>query len=420
MYYLKMIAGTLLLIALWAAFVFFTSFYGWWMQPIVSSDQAEDFFQWASSELESKNAGNAALLLIEDGRVVAESYSGSRDPVDKNTVFLTASMSKWFAANAVMKLVEDGLIDLDAPVSSYLTRWQLSTGYFDNNQVTTRRLLSHTAGLTDGLGFGDYRPDEEIPAIEQSLSDPRASNDQNVEIAVGMEPGSAWNYSGGGYLILQLLIEEVTGTAFRDYMAKTFFEPLAMTRSTYSYMGDLENSAGSYDSNGQAAPVYKYASDAATGFITSGSDLARFVLAQIPGQGTEAVLNQSTLEMMRQPHGRTLGIDIWGLGTILYSPTDNGDFVFGHDGANDPAINTAVRINPDNNDAIIILATGSPSIATDIGSQWVLWQTGYPDVLNTNLIIDSMYLPLLLGLLILLLISVYMGITFHRRVRPHK
>ena len=420
MYYLKMIAGTLLLMALWAAFVFFTSFYGWWMQPIVSSDQAEDFFQWASSELESKNAGNAALLLIEDGRVVAESYSGSRDPIDKNTVFLTASMSKWFAANAVMKLVEDGLIDLDAPVSSYLTRWQLSTGYFDNNQVTTRRLLSHTAGLTDGLGFGDYRPEEEIPAIEQSLSDPRASNDQNVEIAVGMEPGSAWNYSGGGYLILQLLIEEITGTAFRDYMAETFFEPLAMTRSTYSYMGDLENSAGSYDSNGQAAPIYKYASDAATGFITSGSDLARFVLAQIPGQDTEAVLNQSTLEMMRQPHGRTLGIDIWGLGTILYSPTGNGDFVFGHDGANDPAINTAVRINPDNRDAIIILATGSPSIATDIGSQWVLWQTGYPDVLNTNLIIDSMYLPLLLGLLILLLISVYMGIAFHRRVRPHK
>ena len=120
---------------------------------------------------------------------------------------------------------------------------------------------------------------------------------------------------------------------------------------------------------------------------------------------------------MRQPHGRTLGIDIWGLGTILYSPTGSGDFVYGHDGANDPAINTAVRINPDNRDAIIILATGSPSIATDIGSQWVLWQTGYPDVLNTNLIIESMYLPLLVGLLILMLISGYMGLGYYRRVR---
>jgi len=101
----------------------------------------------------------------------------------------------------------------------------------------------------------------------------------------------------------------------------------------------------------------------------------------------------------------------------LSAPTGGGDFVFGHDGANDPAINTAVRINPDNRDAIIILATGTTSIATDIGSQWVLWQTGYPDVLNTILIIESMYLPLLVGPLILMLISGYVGLVYYRRVR---
>lgn len=80
MYYVKLISGTLLLMALLAAFVFFTAFYGWWMKPIVSAGQTEEFFQWASSELESKNAGNAALLLIEDGQVVGENYSASRDP----------------------------------------------------------------------------------------------------------------------------------------------------------------------------------------------------------------------------------------------------------------------------------------------------------------------------------------------------
>src|SRR5690606_10490930 len=126
--------------------------------------------------------------------------------------------------------------------------------------------------------------------------------------------------------------------------------------------------------------------------------------------------SQSTIEMMRQPHGRTSGIDIWGLGTILYSPTKDGDFVFGHDGANDPAINSAVRINPDSRDAIIVLATGNPSIATDIGSQWVLWQTGYPDVLDTGRIIESMYLPILVGLLILMLSAAIAG---YRRARAH-
>lgn len=416
MYYLKLIAGSLLLMALWTAFVFFTAFYGWWMKPVVSPGETEEFFQWASLELESENAGNAALLLIEEGEVVDEYYSSSRDSVDENTVFLTASMSKWFTANAVMKLVQDGLIDLDAPVSSYLTRWELRPSEFDNNKVTTRRLLSHTAGLIDGLGFGDYRPEEEIPTIEESLSNPRASGDRIVEIAVGIAPGSEWEYSGGGYLILQLLIEEVTGTVFREYMAETFFEPLEMTRSTYTYMGNIENNAGSYDRSGQAAPIFMYASDAATGFITSSSDLAKFVLSQIPDKDSNAVLNQATLEMMRQPHGRTSGIDIWGLGTILYSPTRDGDFVFGHDGGNDPAINSAARINPDSRDAIIVLATGSPSIATNIGSQWVLWQTGYPDAINSGPIIESIYLPLLVGLLILILTSAYMGYRYSRRV----
>jgi hypothetical protein len=65
-YYLKLIAGTLLLMAGWTAFVFFTAFYGWWMKPVVSPGEAEEFFQWAASELESENAGNSALVLIEE------------------------------------------------------------------------------------------------------------------------------------------------------------------------------------------------------------------------------------------------------------------------------------------------------------------------------------------------------------------
>jgi len=57
---------------------------------------------------------------------------------------------------------------------------------------------------------------------------------------------------------------------------------------------------------------------------------------------------------MREPHGRTSGFDVWCLGTILYSATKGGDFLFGHDGGNDPAINSTARINPENGDAIIV------------------------------------------------------------------
>lgn len=414
-YYVKLSAAALLAIALWLIFVFASAFYGWWMNPISPPGDTEDFFQQATAMLVAANRGNAALLMIEDGSLVAEYYSSFNDSIDKDTVFLTASMSKWLTAVGIMKLVEDGDLDLDTSISSYLTRWELPESEFDNSEVTVRRLLSHTAGFTDGLGFGDYKPEESLPTLEESLSNPRASSDRNVEIAVGLQPGSAWRYSGGSYLILQLLLEEVSGVSFQQYMNEVIFAPLDMERSSYRYIGDVENNAGSYGNSGEAAPLYQYASGAATGFATSSLDLSRFVLSQIPNAGEHSVLNQGTIESMRVPHGSSLGFDIWGLGTILYAPTSNGDFVFGHDGANDPAINSTARINPTTGDAIIVLETGHPSLATNIGSQWVLWQTGYPDVLDTDSVFESMVRPALLGTGVILFLAVSTGFVRSRK-----
>lgn len=415
MYYIKLTLVTLLAVFLWLGFVLISAFYGWWMGPIASPGDTEEFFQSVSQIIESENRGNAALVLIESGEIAAEYYSKSNEVVDRNTVFSTASMSKWLAASAVMKLVQDGKIDLDESVSNYLTRWQLPASEFDNNEVTIRRLLSHTAGITDGLGFGDYSPDEELPMLEESLANPRASSEREVNIAVQTEPGTEFIYSGGSYHILELLIEEVTRMTFEEYMKDTFFDPLSMARSTYSFIGSIENNAGSYARDGQAAPMYKYASSAATGFATSSSDLAKFVIAQIPNASALGILDQTTVETMREPHGKTLGLNVWGLGTILYSATRSNDFLFGHDGGNDPAINSTARINPENGDAIIVLETGHPSLATNIGSHWVLWQTGYPDVLDSDSTIESMYLPFLFGFLLILVGSIYIGFRRSRR-----
>ncbi len=377
------------------------------MSPIVSPRDSASFHDWAVTTIEQHNAtGNSAMVLIEEGQILSEFYHGPSDSINSDTVFSTASMSKWIAANGVMQIAMEGKLDLDAPVSDYLTRWKLATNEFDPADVTVRRLLSHTAGFADDLGFGEYELNETVPTLEEELSNPRSSSGKTVRIEVSELPGKNWRYSGGGYLLLELLVEEVTGLQFEDYMQEAIFKPLDMQRSTYASLNSIANSAGSLTRHGNHADIYQYASSAATAFATSAADLSKFVLAQIPNSGATGALPLEVIASMREPHARSFGADIWGLGTMLYAPTSNGDFVFGHDGGNDPAINSTARINPDTGDALIILETGHPSLATTIGSQWVLWQTGVPDFLDIDTVLASMIWPALSGSLLLALLMI--------------
>lgn len=349
------------------------------LDPTGQADPVDPFCGEAIRTIEDAGPGAAALVLIEGGEVECEHFRGSGRPIDRETVFSTASFSKWITALGVMRLVELGRVDLDAPVSRYLTRWKLPDSTYDNDLVTVRRLLSHTAGLTDGLGFGDNTAEETLPSLEESLENPRASNGRKAMIAVGQEPGKAFLYSGGGYLILQLMIEEVSGQPFETFIDDAILTPLGMERSSFRYIGDIANSSGSFDKEGAAAPQFRYAAAGATGFSSSASDLTRLVRA-LAGAGASAPISGAGLARMREPEAKIAGLPIWGLGTILYAQTPGGDYVYGHDGANDPAINASVRINPENGDAFIVLVSGHPSLATDLGARWVLAETGKPDI----------------------------------------
>ena len=372
----------LLLVILWAAGLVGGTLFGWWRRPLAPSDDPRAFMRAAIPIVNAGNRANTALILIERGAIGAEYYSANADSIDRNTVFATASLSKWITAHAVMKLVEQGKLDLDRPVESYLTRWHFPAGSFSSRDVTARRLLSHTAGLTDGLGFGDYRRDEALPTLEEALAAPRESTGRPAApITVGIEPGTQFRYSGGGYLLLELLVEELSGEQFETFVNREILQPLGMERSGYADLSATTNSAKSYDADGRPAPIYRYASRAATGFTTSAGDMVRFLLAQLRTvEGSP--LAKMTLESMRTPEATSLGVDIWGLGTVLYAPTGAGGAVFGHDGTNEPAISATVRINPKTEDAIIVLATGSSALASQLGAEWVFWQTGLPDILT--------------------------------------
>lgn len=378
--------ATVISMVIWAALTITSTTNGWFREAMAPQNDTTAFMSAAIDDIKANSMGNATFLLIKDGQIFGEFNQSVGTPVSSDTLFQVASLSKWVTAFGVMLLVEEGKLDLDEPVSTYLTRWQLPESAFDNKGVTVRRLLSHTAGLTDGLGHDGFAPGVEVqPLVDHLTHAADAEPDVGGRVVVGLEPGSQFKYSGGGYNLLQLIIEEVSGTSFENYMRQAVFNPLAMRRSTYHI--DENNAAALaefYDTDGSPAIHYRYTSLGATSLYTSSREMFQFVSAHLLRPNGEAegrgTLSPETLRLMRQPHASTFGIDIWGLGTILYSSNNEGDVIAGHDGLGGPAINTTARFNPATGDGIIILSTGNRGLATKIAGEWGFWQTGNVDI----------------------------------------
>jgi len=193
------------------------------------------------SIIEKNNVPGMAVAIIENGQVIYERGYGYADvakniEISRITGFNIGSISKLFTAWGIMKLVEDGKLDLNVPIENYLKRWKLPKSEFDHSKVTIRAILSHSAGLSVH-GYPGFHPDDKLPTLEASLNGENGPVRANEAVKVILEPQTQFKYSGGGYTILQLVIEEVTGQKFEDFMQKNIFEPLNMDYTSFSIDG---------------------------------------------------------------------------------------------------------------------------------------------------------------------------------------
>jgi CubicO group peptidase (beta-lactamase class C family) len=213
---------------------------------------------------------------------------------------------------------------------------------------------------------------------------------------------------------LQLVIEETSGEAFESYMRRAVLEPLGLNRSTFAVdPAKMPNVATIYDLDGKEATHRRFTALAAASFYTTASDMTRLIQAHLTGFNGEpagrGVLKPNTLKLMRQPHASQMGAEIWALGTMLYAPNDDGDFIIGHDGKRQPAINAAVRLNPSTGDGIVVLQTGNPLLATIIAGEWVFWQTGTIDFLMFTFVAKKMIAIILIGWGVIALAALFVG-----------
>ena len=157
--------------------------------------------------------------------------SDSSGKIDQSTAFSTASISKPIVAIVCAMLEEKGLINLNEPINNYLKRWKLPKNNFsDGNDVTWNQLLSHTAGTSQG-GFEDYYTGDSIPTIVQSLQGkllPRSKK----PIEFLFKPGTNWEYSGGGYVIVQCALEDYFNKALAQIVKENLLDPLQLKNST--------------------------------------------------------------------------------------------------------------------------------------------------------------------------------------------
>ncbi len=156
---------------------------------------------------------------------------GGNEAVTPDTLFQAGSVAKPVTAVGALHYVEHGLLDLDENVNERLVSWRVPENEFTAQaDVTLRRLLSHTAGVNQGLNRG-YAPGEEVPTMLQALEGEPPAN--SLPVRVDRVPGTEEYYSNGGYLIVAQLLQDVLDKPFSEIMREAVFGPIGMTSSTF-------------------------------------------------------------------------------------------------------------------------------------------------------------------------------------------
>jgi CubicO group peptidase (beta-lactamase class C family) len=251
--------------------------------------------------------------------------------VTAETMFQAGSISKPVAAMAALKLVQEKKLALDEDVNKELTTWKLPTSEVAKGKpVTLRELLTHTGGTTVH-GFPGYAQGAPVPTLVQVLDGEKPANTPAIRIET--EPGTKWNYSGGGFTIMQAVAIDAAKEPFAKLLQDSVLAPIGMKHSTYEQPLPAAMGPAATPYNADGTPVeggaHTYPERAAAGLWTTAPDLAMYVMENqrsLEGKANHVLSQEMTREMMKK------GMGNWGLGVEIGGTT--ADPYFTHGGVN--------------------------------------------------------------------------------------
>lgn len=321
--------------------------------------------------LKENHVPGLALAIIEDGEVIFKKGYGfadvtKKEEVNAKTGFNIGSISKMFTAWGIMKLAEEGKLDLEEPASNYISSWKLPLSEFDESKVTIRNLLQHTAGLSVH-GYNGYEKKEALTSTKESLL---GSTREEEQVQLTMQPETKWQYSGGGYTLLQLIIEELTGKSFAVYMDEAVFKPLKMKHTSFDIDKSIvKKSAKAYDEQGKEIPLRLFNAQAAAGLHTTLDDLIIFAMASFTDN---PVLSKKSIDELIRPTDLSRGN--YGMGYMVMNRF--GNFTLsGHGGSNE-GWQSGFMLDFYSRSGIIVLTNGSSGRNVLFGSMkdWAQWR----------------------------------------------
>jgi len=314
------------------------------------------------------------------GHGVADIAAGT--PIDQDTVFRIASVTKTITAIAVMQLQEQGLVDLDAPAGDYLNAYRLIPARPGFRPATPRHLLTHTAGvravrepsdlLRPALGWGT-RAGRPVPPLAEYY---------RGGLHIDAEPGTRWAYSNHGFATLGQIVEDVSGVPLDRYFREHVFEPLGMTDSNLLPSARVRSRLATgyeFTSRGPRPVVDRQSVTAgASSIYSTPRDMARYVAALLRGGRNDhgTVLKPETVAMMfapqYQPHP-----SIPGMGLGFFRGDLGGHAAVEHQGIV-PGFNSQIWLVPGDGVGLVSFTNGSP--------QAVFWMTAESAQLLRDLI----------------------------------
>jgi CubicO group peptidase (beta-lactamase class C family) len=345
-----------------------------------------------------------SIAVIKDYKVEwAKGYgwadSAEQKPVTTATLFQAASISKSLNGVGVLKLVQDGKLNLSSDINEYLRSWKFPYDSLSKGKkITTSNLLSHTAGLSIS-GFPGYQIDSTLPSRQQILDGIAPANTKAVRSA--FEPGLKYQYSGGGTTISQTIVEDITGKAYDTYMWENVLKPLGMNNSTFALLTDKKKAAlraTAYQNDGRPVngKYHLYPEQAAAALWTNPIDLSKFIIeTQRALQGrSNKVLSQEMTKLQLTPFIDTsvaLGVMISKRGSQSY---------FGHSGSNAGFKSQYIGSLDGGNGVVVMVNSDNGSIITEIINSVATvynWDGFYVPKVRKTILVESSLLNSYVG-----------------------